>query len=154
MEASWWMSLLAIILAFALLIEAVRVLRGRWMLVDVEGPSMEPALSGGDEVLAKRARRAETGQIVVVTAPDPALGWAEPPKPSRFGGRPKGPYWVKRVAAAPGERMPGSEEPVPAGHYFLLSDNPAGEDSRRHGPCPAEALLGVMIRKFEKPRAS
>lgn len=147
--SSWWVNLLAIVVAFALFIEAVRLLRGRWLVVTVEGGSMEPTLHAGDEVLAKRARKAETGQIVVVTAPDPLLGWAEAPGPRRFGGRPKGPYWVKRVAAEPGEPMPGSGDPVPPGHYFLLGDNSAAtDDSRRHGPCPPEALAGVMIRKF------
>nr|WP_277605539.1 S26 family signal peptidase [Glycomyces sp. L485] len=112
------------------------------MLVNVDGESMEPALRDGDEVLAKRTRRIEVGQIVVVAAPDPLLGWAEPPKKGR------GPWWVKRVAAVAGEPMPGSDETVPPGHYFLLSDNPVGEDSRRHGVCPARMIAGVMVRKF------
>ncbi len=142
MDANLWLSALALVAAVALLIEGVRQLRRRWLLVKVEGVSMEPELRDGDEVLAKRTRTIEAGRVVVVVAPDPLLGWAEPPK------RPRGPWWVKRVAAGPGESMPGSDEPVPAGHYFLLSDNPAGEDSRRHGPCPAGAIAGVMIRKF------
>ncbi|HEU5127572.1 MAG TPA: S24/S26 family peptidase [Glycomyces sp.] len=146
MDANLWLGALALVAAVALLIESVRQLRRRWVLVKVEGASMEPALHDGDEVLAKRTRRIETGQVVVAAAPDPALGWAEPRK-ARLG-RPGGAWWVKRVAAGPGEPAPGSGGAVPAGHYFLLSDNPAGEDSRRHGPCPAEAVAGVMIRKF------
>ena len=142
MDANLWLSALALVAAVALLIEGVRQLRRRWLLVKVEGVSMEPELRDGDEVLAKRTRTIEAGRVVVVVAPDPLLGWAEPPK------RPRGPWWVKRVAAGPGEPMPGSDEPVPAGHYFLLSDNSDGEDSRRHGPCPAESIAGVMIRKF------
>ncbi|WP_035700313.1 S24/S26 family peptidase [Glycomyces tenuis] len=142
MDANLWLSALALLAAVALFIEGVRQLRRRWVLVKVEGVSMEPALRDGDEVLAKRTRRIEVGQIVVAAAPDPTLGWAEPPKARR------GPWWIKRVAAGPGESMPGSGDAVPAGHYFLLSDNPAGDDSRRHGPCPAAAIAGVMIRKF------
>ncbi|GAB3225824.1 hypothetical protein GCM10027447_15540 [Glycomyces halotolerans] len=142
MEGNWWLSALAVLAAVALLVEGVRWLRRQWMLVNVEGASMEPELHDGDEVLARRTRRIATGQIVVAAAPDPELGWAEARK------RPRGPWWVKRVAAGPGEQVPGSNDRVPAGHYFLLSDNPAGDDSRRHGPCPANLVAGVMIRKF------
>lgn len=137
-----WLSALALVAAVALMIEGVRQLRRRWILVKVEGTSMEPGLHDGDEVLAKRTRGIEVGQVAVVAAPDPRLGWAEIAK------RHRGPWWVKRVAAGPGEPMPGGGGPVPAGHYFLLGDNPAGDDSRRHGPCPAAAITGVMIRKF------
>jgi signal peptidase I len=45
--------------------------------------------------------------------------------------------------------MPDSGEPVPPGHYFLVSDNPAvRDDSRRHGPCPANLIVGSVIRSF------
>jgi signal peptidase I len=141
MTSSNWLLPLALILAFVLLAESVRQLRRRWALVKVEGVSMEPALHDGHEVLAKRTRRVEVGDVVVVAAPDPELGWAE-------RRRLKAPWWIKRVAAGPGEPMPGSGDPVPPGHYFLLSDNPAGEDSRRHGPCPAAAVFGTVIREF------
>lgn len=141
MTSSDWLSVLALIAVFALTVESVRQLRRRWVLVKVEGVSMEPALRDGQEVLAKRTRRITAGDIVVVAAPDPQLGWAELK-------RAKAPWWVKRIAAGPGEPMPGSGEPVPPGHYFLLGDNPAGEDSRRHGPCPANLIVGSVIRSF------
>ncbi|HEX2145954.1 MAG TPA: S24/S26 family peptidase [Glycomyces sp.] len=141
MTSSEWLSALALVAVFALMVESVRQLRRRWALVKVEGASMEPTLREGMEVLAKRTRRIATGDVVVVAAPDPQLGWAE-------AKRAKAPWWVKRVAAGPGEPMPGSDEPVPAGHYFLLSDNPVGDDSRRHGPCPAQSVFGVMIREY------
>ncbi|MCD0443859.1 S24/S26 family peptidase [Glycomyces sp. A-F 0318] len=141
MTSSEWITPLALLLAAALMVESVRQLRRRWVLVKVEGASMEPELREGDEVLAKRTRRIGTGDIVVVAAPDPDLGWAE-------AKRAKAPWWVKRVAAGPGEPMPGSTAAVPPDHYFLLSDNPAGADSRRHGPVPARLVLGTMIRKF------
>ncbi|MFC3491405.1 S24/S26 family peptidase [Glycomyces rhizosphaerae] len=141
MTSSDWLSALALIAVFALMIESVRQLRRRWVLVKVEGVSMEPALREGQEVLAKRTRRIAAGDIVVVAAPDSQLGWADLK-------RAKAPWWVKRIAAGPGEPMPGSGEPVPPGHYFLLSDNPAGEDSRRHGPCPANLIVGSVIRSF------
>ncbi|MDA1360783.1 S26 family signal peptidase [Glycomyces luteolus] len=141
MTSSEWLSMLALVAVAALMVESVRQLRRRWALVKVEGVSMEPTLRDGHEVLAKRTRRIATGDIVVVAAPDPDLGWSETK-------RAKAPWWIKRVAAGPGEPMPGTGEPVPPGHYFLLSDNPAGEDSRRHGPCPAAAVFGTMIREF------
>ena len=100
MTSSDWFLPLALILAVALMAESVRQLRRRWVLVKVEGVSMEPALRDGHEVLAKRTRRIVTGDVVVVAAPDPDLGWAE-------ARRAKAPWWVKRVAAGPGEPMPG-----------------------------------------------
>jgi signal peptidase I len=141
MTSSNWFFLVALVVVAALMAESVRQLRRRWLLVKVEGVSMEPALRDGQEVLAKRTRRIATGDVVVVAAPDPRLGWAEAKKA-------KAPWWVKRVAAGPGEAMPGSGGPVPPGHYFLLSDNPAGEDSRRHGPCPGNLIVGSVIRSF------
>jgi signal peptidase I len=141
MTSSDWFLVVALIAAVLLAGESVRQLRRRWVLVKIEGASMEPALHDGDEVLAKRTRRLATGDIVVVAAPDPQLGWAELT-------RAKSPCWVKRITAGPGEPMPGSGEPVPPGHYFLLSDNPAGEDSRRHGPCPGNLIVGSVIRSF------
>lgn len=141
MTSSDWLFVLALIGSAALMAESVRQLRRRWVLVKIEGASMEPALHDGDEVLAKRTRRIAAGDIVVVAAPDPQLGWAEKK-------RAKSPWWVKRITAGPGEPMPGSGEPVPPGHYFLQSDNPAGEDSRRHGPCPANLIVGSVIRTF------
>jgi signal peptidase I len=141
MTSSDWFLVLALIAAVLLAAESVRQLRRRWVLVKIEGASMEPALHDGDEVLAKRTRRLATGDIVVLAAPDPQLGWAERKHA-------KSPWWVKRITAGPGEPMPGSGEPVPPGHYFLLSDNPAGEDSRRHGPCPGNLIVGSVIRSF------
>jgi signal peptidase I len=141
MASSYWFYPLLLIVAVALTVESVRQLRRRWVLVKVEGASMEPALKDGDEVLAKRTKRIQTGDIVVVAAPDPDLGWAEVR-------RLKAPWWIKRVAAGPGETAPGSAEAVPAGHYYLLGDNPAGEDSRRHGPCPEKMIFGTMVRGF------
>lgn len=141
MTSADWLMPLALILAVALMVESVRQLRRRWVLVKVEGASMEPELRDGDEVLAKRTRRIATGDIVIVAAPDPDLGWAE-------ARRAKAPWWVKRVAAVPGEPMPGSSGTVPPGHYFLLSDNPAGADSRRHGPVPGRMVFGTLLRKF------
>ncbi|MFG3339877.1 S24/S26 family peptidase [Glycomyces sp. NPDC048151] len=141
MTSSNWFFVLALVAVAVLMAESVRQLRRRWVLVKVEGVSMEPALRDGQEVLAKRTRRIATGDIVVVAAPDPQLGWADITKA-------KAPWWVKRVTAVAGEPMPGASGTVPPGHYFLGADNPAGEDSRRHGPCPANLIVGSVIRSF------
>ncbi|MEU6247254.1 S26 family signal peptidase [Glycomyces sp. NPDC047010] len=141
MGSSNWFFPVLLIVAAALVAESVRQLRRRWTLVKVEGRSMEPALKDGGEVLAKRTRRIAVGDVVVVAAPDPALGWAELR-------RAKAPWWIKRVAAGPGDTVPGTDETVPAGHYYLLSDNPEGEDSRRHGPCPEQMIFGTMVHGF------
>ncbi|MDN3239774.1 S26 family signal peptidase [Glycomyces tritici] len=153
MTSSNWFFALGLIVAALLTAESVRQLRRRWVLVEIKGVSMEPALHDGDEVLAKRTRNIAVGDIVVVTAPDPRLGWAEAKRaPSvKFASRGSAPspWWVKRVTAGPGEPMPDSGEPVPPGHYFLLSDNPeVRDDSRRHGPCPANLIVGSVIRSF------
>ncbi|MFB9661998.1 S26 family signal peptidase [Glycomyces mayteni] len=146
MTSSSWLFPLLLIAAAALVAESVRQLRRRWTLVKVEGRSMEPSLKDGGEVLAKRTRRIAVGDVVVVAAPDPALGWAEVR-------RAKAPWWIKRVAAGPGDpipdgALPGGGGTVPAGHYYLLSDNPDGEDSRRHGPCPEQMIFGTMVHGF------
>ncbi|MEU6859170.1 S26 family signal peptidase [Glycomyces sp. NPDC046736] len=141
MTSSEWLIPLLLLAAVALLAESVRQLRRRWVLVKVVGDSMEPALREGSEVLAKRTKRIAVGDVVVLAAPDPELGWAETI-------RARGPWWVKRVAAAPGDPMPGASGTVPPGHWFVLGDNPTGADSRRHGPVPASAVFGTVIREF------
>ena len=129
--------------------------RRRLVVVQVAGPSMEPALSSGDRVLVRRARLRELrpGLVVVVEMPRRNTGAGLP------SGRPPGPreWLIKRVAALPGDRLPaGVPSPgpgpdhrgvVPPGMFVLLGDNAAwSHDSRVIGCVPAERLLGVMIR--------
>ena len=142
--------------SFAAAVLGVGLVRWRLAVVEVAGPSMEPALSSGDRVLVRRARLNELrpGLVVVVERPrldtdDPELtpGW--PP-----GHRE---WLIKRVAALPGDRLPaGVQSPgpdpdhrgvVPPGMFVVLGDNALWSyDSRVIGCIPAERLLGVMIR--------
>ncbi|MFC4336378.1 S26 family signal peptidase [Salininema proteolyticum] len=126
------------------------LLARRLLTVTVDGESMVPALPPRMDALVRKAHKAKTGDIVVVAAPDPLTGWLDPSGPAKLTKANKGlgHWWVKRVAAVGGERIPDSEETVPEGHYYLLSDNPAGEDSRRHGTVPASQLLGVVMHHW------
>lgn len=120
------------------------------VLVNVIGASMEPTLHHGDRILVRRhePRPLRRGDIAVLAAP--AAAQAE---------------WqcrdwhVKRVAALPGDLMAddipmpdGMPEPkgagmrrVPDGTIVMLSDNPAGRDSRTWGPYPEDGLLGTLL---------
>jgi signal peptidase I len=127
----------------------------RLVVVDVRGPSMEPALYDGDRVLVRRAPLAalRTGDVVVV---------ARPHSPEFAGA---GAWVIKRVAATAGERVPPlirdswaeneidfAGEFVPEGRLLLLGDNAARSgDSRHWGFTTGDAVLGVVARSL-RPR--
>ncbi|WP_432948298.1 S26 family signal peptidase [Kribbella sp. CA-253562] len=134
----------------------VVVVRRRLVVVDVQGPSMEPTLYDGDRVLVRRAPLAavRTGDLVVVALPDSAdFAAAEP-------------WVIKRVAATAGEHIPAvirhswaeneidfAGAVVPEGRLLLLGDNPARSgDSRHWGFTAGDAVLGVVTRSM-RPRA-
>lgn len=152
--------MIIIALAF-LLVAGVRVVRSRLAVVEVAGPSMQPALSSGDRVLVRRAPLAElrSGLVVVVEQPDVDGRWEL--APPRWPPRGKRAWLIKRVAAVPGERRPAGVPPpgrpalgavpddglVPPGMFVVLGDNAAlSLDSRVIGCIPAERLLGIMVR--------
>jgi signal peptidase I len=118
------------------------------VLVTVEGPSMEPTLRTGDQVLVRRAalRSVRAGDVVV-------LGPGAPPAIGFAGGH----RWiVKRAVAVPGDPVPREldaladvpEPAVPAGRLVLLGDGPVSADSRAYGYFGAELLLGVVVRRL------
>jgi signal peptidase I len=134
----------------------VGLVRRRLAVVEVAGPSMEPVLSSGDRVLVRRARLSELrpGLVVVVEMPRLDADGPELP-PGRLPGHRE--WLIKRVAALPGDRLPGGvpspgPDPdhrglVPPGMFVVLGDNAMWSyDSRVIGCIPAERLLGVMIR--------
>ena len=139
----------------------VFLVRRRLAVVEVAGPSMQPALSSGDRVLVRRARMSElrSGLVVVVERPRPGGGWAGAP-PSWPPGQRE--WLIKRVAALPGDRRPADVPPpgsdpddavVPRGMFVVLGDNAAwSHDSRVIGCVPAERLLGIMIRPLNDRR--
>lgn len=140
--------------ALALAFVVVR-LRGRFVVVDVEGNSMEPILSFDDRLMVRRVRPAalRVGDIVVFERPyrngegDP---WAWRPVKPDLSDR----YWlVKRLAALPGDpappEVPGAGATVPPATVAVLGDNrDASIDSRSFGFVPLERVLGVAVRRF------
>jgi signal peptidase I len=146
---------LGVTTGLAVAVLGVLLVRRRLAVVEVAGPSMEPALSSGDRVLVRRAGmgRLRSGMVVVVERPWPNGGWAEAP-PGWPPGRRE--WLIKRVAALPGDHrpagvpFPGSgpdDGIVPPGMFVVLGDNAAwSHDSRVIGCVPAERLLGVMVR--------
>jgi signal peptidase I len=132
---------IAAVIVFATLAGILAWARRRWMIVMVDGPSMEPSLVAGDRIRVRRVPPAavRTGDVVVAVRPAPG--------PRRL--------IVKRAAAGPGDPIPpgvalGSEQPgdvVPTGRYVLLGDNLADScDSRVFGYLPAEHIVGVARR--------
>jgi len=116
----------------------------RWRIATVDGPSMAPTLDDGDRVLVRRIRPAalRRGDLAMVT--QPGVGSA--------------PGWIiKRVAALPGDALPGALVPalggpgdrVPPRMLVLLGDNPhASVDSRDFGYVPDSRLFGVVVRRM------
>jgi signal peptidase I len=146
----------AAVVATAALVLLVRL--RRLVVVDVQGPSMEPTLRHGDRVLVRRSplTAVRTGDLVVVARP----------RTPEFANA--GPWVIKRVAATAGERIPPvirrswadneridfAGSLVPAGRLLLLGDNPAlSGDSRHWGFTEGDAVLGVVTRSM-RTRAS
>lgn len=124
------------------------LLRHRFVVIRVSGRSMLSALRPGDRLLVRRdvITRLAVGMIVVARAQ----------QATRPDGAPLDRHWViKRVAALPGDPVPGSVRAaaggisvVPDGQLVLLSDNPAGNDSRRWGLVPASDLIGFVVARL------
>ncbi len=124
-------------------------MRGRYVVVTVDGTSMEPTYRPGDRLLVRRtsADRLRRGDVVVVTA-SPATS---PP----FGAVGDRRWVVKRVAGLPGQVVPPEvarrvpDTTVPDGHLILLGDNAADSiDSRAAGYYAGDRLLGVVLRQL------
>ncbi|HEX4063721.1 MAG TPA: signal peptidase I [Streptosporangiaceae bacterium] len=133
---------------------AVLLLRRRFAVVTVVGPSMRPAFSAGDRVLVHRARLAKLhrGQVVVVE--HPGLAGRRRPRPSRRVG--DAGWMIKRVAALPGDPALRDHLPadvvkgsarVPPGKLVVLGDNSAvSHDSRQLGYFASDQILGIVVR--------
>lgn len=147
----------AVLLAGGLVIAvavAIAWLRARFVLVRVEGGSMEPTLHGHDRVMVRRlpARRLKVGQIVVLERPYRDAGWVWRDSDSGIRGR----AWIiKRLAALPGDPLPTGVEAddatggVPAGRAVVFGDNrDASTDSRTFGLIPLDRVLGVALRRY------
>ncbi|MEQ4304197.1 S26 family signal peptidase [Plantactinospora sp. B6F1] len=177
MDGAWPVGL-AVLLGVAGVLAAVAgvaLLRRRFVVVTVRGPSMEPTMRDGDRVLVRRRRAAQlrTGDLVVFAEVDTQLsgiavggmtvaGRAEAgPGPSRGPGARK-PWssdgWlVKRAVAVAGDPVPREagpalatlpDEVVPPDHLVAIGDNGASSyDSRHYGYVTADRLLGVVLRR-------
>jgi signal peptidase I len=144
--SSCWLGLAALGLPFA---------RRQFVVVRVSGFSMLPALRPGDRVLVRRtaARRLTVGTIAVTRAQQPGSPRGDTLPPDR-------PWVIKRVAALPGDPVPGPVRAatagiafVPEGKLVLLSDNPDGTDSRHWGFVPSADLLGPVIARLRPDNA-
>ncbi|MFF5209763.1 S26 family signal peptidase [Streptosporangium sp. NPDC000396] len=123
----------------------------RFVVATVSGPSMESAYSDGDQVLARPVapRRIRAGQVVVVLPEYEGV-----PRRRRQGRQ----LLIKRVAAVPGDPVPGglgpalaeaAGSPVPDGRLVLLGDNPEHSvDSRQEGFVDIDRVRGVVIRRL------
>jgi signal peptidase I len=130
---------------------AVVLLRRRFAVVTVVGPSMRPAFTAGDRVLVHRARPAKLhrGQVVVVE--HPSLAGRRPPRRVSKAG-----WMIKRVAALPGDPALSDHLPadvvkgsarVPPGKLVVLGDNAAvSHDSRQLGYFASDQILGIVVR--------
>ena len=145
------MTALAAILAavtgvVAAAVVALLFVRTRLVYVPVDGSSMTPTFHPGDVVVAYRGGRpAVVGDVVVVREPDQTQGWHNLPPLLRGGPTPSG-WYIKRVSEPVGD--------VPADQLYLLSDNPGGIDSRHHGPCPRDQVLGRVVRVASRASGS
>jgi signal peptidase I len=129
----------------------------RWLfVVTVHGGSMQPSLSDGDRVLARRATVADIrrGDVVVLERPDEGLRWSRPPARRATAAS----LLIKRVAAIPGDPPPREAAPalanhagrlVPPGHLVAFGDNYRHSlDSKQIGYFPEDRLVGVVVRRM------
>lgn len=121
----------------------------RWLVVVVRGGSMAPTLRDGQQLLARRGRAYQRGDIVVFRPPrsDDATS-AAPGDP---------PYRIKRVAAISGDAIPpwlaaAGYPHVPARHLAVLGDHAVSEDSRHFGFVSDDAVLGYMRAPAAPPQ--
>ena len=139
--------------ALAGLMVLAGVLRWRYAVVTVRGPSMAPDLANGDQLLARRCAvgRLRPGDLVI---------FREPGLPRRRPVWLTGPgadLWVvKRVAAVAGDRVPDAVRPaagaaavVPPGAIVVLGSGPGSRDSRQWGFIPASQVFGRAARSHQ-----
>lgn len=127
---------------------AVRRARSSFVIVTVEGTSMTPTLSPGDQVVVKRRRISEIRRRDIVVI--------QPPKihDGRYESLDEKQWNIKRVAALPGDPVPdgipGAQEltQVPQESMVVFGDNHDSIDSRHRGFFPTEHVLGVVIRRL------
>ncbi|MFI6496620.1 S26 family signal peptidase [Nonomuraea typhae] len=143
--------------------------RHAYVVVTVQGESMEPTYHAGERVLARQGRlhQISSSDVVILLGVDSALDQPRQGLPNtsrkkraKHGTRT---YLIKRVLAAPGDRVPREQVPtlrdsphslVPPGRVVLLGDNAATSyDSREHGYFSLENVIGRVVRRLpNQPR--
>ena len=106
-------------------------------LVKVMGHSMYPGLLEGDRVIYRTRSRLSAGPRLgsIVVFPLPTT---------------RGCLLIKRVSGTEGDAVPVGDAAemriVPAGHLYVLGDNPEWSlDSRQFGTIPKETVVGVVL---------
>jgi signal peptidase I len=127
-----------------LLVLSAWYLRARYLVITIDGSSMEPTYVEGDRVLVRRTspRRLRRGAVVVLDNP--------------FGPGIVSQWVIKRAAGLPGDPVPPGEYPavnaeggvVPAGRLLLRADNHGGGDSRTLGYVNIDTLIGIVVRRL------
>ena len=151
----------AAVLAAVCLTTAFAAVRRFFVVVRVTGTSMLPAFGPQDRVLVRRGAgtRMRAGAVAVLAEPRDVLSWrlTSPATPA-LG---EVTWVIKRIAAVPGDAVPESvraaasrADVVPDGMLVVLSDNPAGNDSRRWGFIAASRVLGPVVLRIPVPPAS
>jgi signal peptidase I len=136
-------------------------LHRRFVVVNVDGQSMRPALHAGDRVLVRRRslRHIRAGDIVVVTFTEHRQTSRHPGAAARGSRNLSGHTWmIKRAVAVPGDPVPASVATtvsatpgtlVPDGRLLVLGDNTDGSiDSRHFGYLSGDGVLGVVVRQL------
>jgi signal peptidase I len=143
-RAGWGLIVTSLVL---LLGQAVRWL---FCVVTVRGPSMEPALSDGDRLIARRCgiARLRRGDLVIFREPG-----RNRPRPAWLTGAGADVWVIKRVAAVAGDPVPDCVRPavgaatiVPPWTIVVLGDAAESRDSREWGFIPASHVLGIGTR--------
>jgi signal peptidase I len=127
-------------------VAAVAGARRRFLVVTVEGSSMEPTYRPGDRLLVRRCSGDDVAAGVVVA-------FRPPPRDPSLGALPA--LLVKRVAAVAGDPVVAAVDPsvlqvpgpvVPPGHLLVLGDSPRSLDSKAWGYLPSSSVVGVIVR--------
>lgn len=128
------------LLVTAVVVGAAAVARRSFRVINVTGRSMLPTYRPGDRVLVRcrPGRTPARGSVVVFRAP-PDLDV---------------PWYVKRVAAVPGDPVPAEmraavpDDVVRSGCVLVLGDHPHSVDSRLIGYVRCGSVLGTVIRRM------
>ncbi|MCX4750516.1 S26 family signal peptidase [Kitasatospora sp. NBC_01287] len=126
------------------LVAVLLAVRLMFVVITVDGHSMEPQYRPGDRVVALRGRllgRPVTGDVVLIRRPSGANGGSV--------------LFLKNVVAAPGDPVPTlfaaitgdrAGRATPDGCYLVLGRHRASEDSKNWGYVSSRDIVGKALR--------